>query len=128
MPRTLSPDAKREWRRITALLAERGTLSRADGAVLEIYCETFSRWAQAQRLLARDGITIVSTVLDSNGAQVSNTKIHPCLRIAENAERAMRQHLATFGCTPESREKVLRAKPEEAQEEESILTRMLREK
>jgi P27 family predicted phage terminase small subunit len=49
MPKTLTPAAKREWKRIVPLLEERGTLSRADSTAMTLYCETWARWQEAQQ-------------------------------------------------------------------------------
>jgi P27 family predicted phage terminase small subunit len=113
MPEHLSADAKKEWRRIVTLLEERGTLSKADSAVLALYCENHARWLQAKRDVAEHGIIVTVTVLDRNGEQVTSRKTNPALRIAENAERSLRGFLKEFGMTPGSRERVKPAKPVE---------------
>jgi len=112
-PDHLSEEAKREWRRLIPLLEQRGTLSKADSAVLALYCETHARWLQAKREVAENGLMIESTVLDSSGEQVTSRKPNPALKVAENAERSLRGYLKEFGMTPSSRERVRPAKPEE---------------
>jgi len=111
VPDHLSEDAKKEWRRIIPLLEQRGTLSRADGASIALYCETHARWLQAKRDVADHGIIVVTTVLDRNGEQVTSRKQNPALKIAENAERSLRAFLREFGMTPSSRERVKPTKP-----------------
>jgi P27 family predicted phage terminase small subunit len=118
MPSHLSPEARREWRRILPLLEERNVLSRADSTALGIYCETFARWVAAKKQISVEGITKTTQVLDRNGAIATSTKIHPALKIAENCERSLRACLREFGLTPQSREKV---KPTRKTEEEEPL-------
>lgn len=127
MPEHLSDEAKTEWRRITRLLEQRGTLSKADSSVLELYCETYSRWLQAKRDVAEHGIIVSTTVLDRNGEQVTNRKQNPALRIAENAERSLRTFLREFGMTPQSRERVKPTKPA-PEDEKSIFELAKKEK
>jgi P27 family predicted phage terminase small subunit len=119
MPSHLSDEAKKAWRQLVALLEERGTLSRADSMVLSIWSETQARWIQAKAEVAKYGIVIEQTVLDSNGAPVTTRKPSPALRTVEQCEKSLRALAREFGCTPQSRTKVLPAtrveeKPESA--------------
>src|SRR6266576_4575141 len=75
-PSYLTVEARKEWNRIVPLLAERGTLSRADSAVLAIYCETHGRWVLAQREIAEQGLMVTTTVLDRNGGAITSRKIN----------------------------------------------------
>lgn len=118
MPDHLSDNAKKEWRRIVSLLEQRGTLSKADSAVLALYCETHARWLQAKQEVATHGLMIEATVLDSAGEQVTTRKPNPALKVAENAERGLRGYLKEFGMTPSSRERVKPTKPEEKPKED----------
>jgi P27 family predicted phage terminase small subunit len=117
-PDHLCDDAKKEWRRIIPLLEQRGTLSKADSAVLAVYCETHARWLQAKREVATHGLMIAVTVLDSSGEQVTTRKPNPALKIAETCERSLRSFLREFGCTPQSRERVKPTKQEEKPKED----------
>jgi P27 family predicted phage terminase small subunit len=116
-PSYLSPEARKEWNRIVPMLAERGTLSRADSAVLEIYCETKSRWVAAQREIQEQGLMVTTTTLDRNGAAVTSRKINSVVRVAAECERSLRTFLIQFGMTPQSREKVKPTKKSEEEEE-----------
>src|SRR6266436_4914510 len=113
MPEHLSPEARKAWRELIALLEERGTLSRADSMVLSIWAETQARWIQGKAELATHGIVIEIAVLDSNGAPVVSRKPNPALRTVEQCEKSLRALAREFGCTPQSRERVLPAKPVE---------------
>jgi P27 family predicted phage terminase small subunit len=113
MPSHLGPEARRAWRGLVKLLAERGTLSRADAMMLSLWAETQSRWIQSKAELAARGITIEVTVLDSNGIAHTTWKPNPALRTVEQCEKSLRALAREFGCTPQSRERVKPAKPVE---------------
>jgi P27 family predicted phage terminase small subunit len=127
MPSYLSTgDARREWRRLLPLLTERGSLTAGDAQGLALHCETFARWIACQKQITAEGLMQTTSVLDRHGAQVTRTKPHPCLRIAMDCERSLRISLASMGLTPQSREKIVPAKPVE-KEEESNFSKMMRE-
>jgi P27 family predicted phage terminase small subunit len=107
MPSHLTPAAKTAWRQIVKLLEERGTLSNADGMVLSVWAETQARWLAAKQAVQDHGILIEVTVLDSNGAPVTTRKPNPALRTVEQCEKSLRALAREFGCTPQSRNKVL---------------------
>jgi P27 family predicted phage terminase small subunit len=113
VPSHLSPEARKAWRQIVALLEERGTLSRADGMALSIWAETQARWIQSKAELAAHGIVIDVTVTDNSGAAHITRKPNPALRTCETCEKSLRALAREFGCTPGSRERVKRTKPVE---------------
>jgi P27 family predicted phage terminase small subunit len=113
MPSYLSPDARKEWRRLLPLLMERGSLTAGDAQGLALHCETFARWVSCQKKINEEGITQTVTVLDKTGEKVTRTKPHVLLKIAQDCERSLRVSLASLGLTPLSREKVIPAKPVE---------------
>ena len=128
MPSYLSPEARREWRRLLPLLIERGSLTAGDAQGLALHCETFARWVKCQKQINIEGLMQTVTVLDKHGEKVTRTKPHPCLKIAQDCERSLRVSLASMGLTPQSREKIIPAKPVEEKEEESMLSKMMRER
>ena len=128
MPSYLSPDGRKEWRRLLPLLMARQSLTAGDAQGLSLHCETFARWVACQKKINEEGITQTFTVLDKSGNPVTRTKPHVCLKIAQDCERSLRISLASLGLTPMSREKVIPAKPVEEEEEESTLMRMIRER
>jgi P27 family predicted phage terminase small subunit len=128
MPSYLSPDGRKEWRRLLPLLTERQSLTAGDAQGLALHCECFARWVACQKKINEEGITQTVTVLDKSGHPVTRTKPHVCLKIAQDCERSLRISLASLGLTPMSREKVIPAKPAEEQEEESMLSKMIRER
>lgn len=115
MPTHLTPAAKTAWRQIVNLLEERGTLSNADQMVLSVWAETQARWIQAKQEVARLGIVLEVTILDSNGAPQVTRKPNPALRTAEQCEKSLRALAREFGCTPQSRNKVLQTVRKEEQ-------------
>jgi P27 family predicted phage terminase small subunit len=117
MPGHLSYEAKKAWRQLVALLEERGTLSRADSMVLSIWAETQARWVAAKEAVQKHGIVIEQIVLTSNGEPVTTRKPNPALRTVEQCEKSLRALAREFGCTPQSRTKVLPATRVEPKEE-----------
>jgi P27 family predicted phage terminase small subunit len=128
MPAHLGAEARKEWKRVLPMLLQRDSLTDADATVLSLYAETFARWVAAKQEVAERGLTIEVTVLDRNGTPIISRKANPALRIAENCERSLRSFLRELGLTPAARERVVPAKPAEEKEEESTLTRMIRER
>jgi P27 family predicted phage terminase small subunit len=110
------------------LLEERGTLTGADSMALAIWADTQARWVLAKADVHKYGIVIETSVLDSNGVAVVSRKPNPALRTLENCEKSLRALAREFGCTPQSRERVKPAKPIEEKEEESRLSKMIRER
>jgi P27 family predicted phage terminase small subunit len=127
MPSHLSPEARREWRRVLPMLLERRSLTEGDATALGLYVEIFARWVLAKRELLDSGITIQTTVLDKRGSAVQTRKANPALRVVENCERSLRASLRELGLTPSTRERVLPAKPKEDESEETLLDLMKRE-
>jgi P27 family predicted phage terminase small subunit len=113
MPSYLSPDAKKEWRRLLPLLMSRSSLTAGDAQSLALHVECFARWVACQKQINREGLMQVVTVLDKSGQQVTRTRPHACLKIAMDCERSLRVSLASLGLTPQSREKIIPTKPAE---------------
>ena len=57
-PSWLDPEAKAEWRRITPELARLRVISALDRAALAVYCDAWSRWVQARKLLEASGLIV----------------------------------------------------------------------
>jgi P27 family predicted phage terminase small subunit len=128
MPSYLSKDARREWKRLLPLLIERGSLTAGDAQGLSLHCETFARWVKCQKQINEEGLMQTVTVLDKHGDKVTRTKPHPCLKIAQDCERALRVSLASMGLTPQSREKIIPAKPVEEKQPPSAFELMTKTK
>lgn len=109
-PSHLCPDALVEFHRVSKILGKRKTETPGDYAALSVYCECYSRWVKAKHTLAAQGLQIEVTVLDSNGAAHTNTKLNSLLRVVENCESRLLALAKSLGLTPDTREKVKPAK------------------
>jgi P27 family predicted phage terminase small subunit len=117
MPGHLTPEARKEWKRVLPMLLERGSMTDGDAAALSMYVEIFARWVAAKKDVEENGLTITTTVLDKNGEAVSSRKVNPALRVAQDCEKSLRASLRELGLTPASRTKVLPAIRQEPKEE-----------
>lgn len=52
-PKHLWPEAKKEWRRISAELEKYGLISKLDRAALAMYCQAWARMVWAENMLTR---------------------------------------------------------------------------
>lgn len=109
-PSYLEGAARDEWRRVVHLLAERGTLTRADGPALELYCQTYSAWRQCVEEIAKDGPICEVVVLDARGEPHTVRKQSEASKLATKLSASLRQLLKELGSTPASREKATPAK------------------
>lgn len=90
-PTWLSAEAKAEWRRVVPQLDRLKLLKLEDRAALAIYCETWSTFVRATRLVAKEGLT-------TNAKQ--GVLSHPAGGIARAASRELRAWCAEFGFSP----------------------------
>jgi P27 family predicted phage terminase small subunit len=97
-PMELSPDAQAEWNRISPLLIEMGVLSTVDVTALAAYCECFSAWVSATRMVRKVGAVLKTKA----GFPV----VSPYVAIASKALDQMRKFLVEFGMTPSSRSRI----------------------
>ncbi len=97
-PAHLTDEGRREWRRISKLLAALGLVTAIDRAALASYCQAWGRWVEAEEALKRHGVVIKSP----NAFPMQS----PYLAIANKAMDQMRILLTEFGMTPSSRTRV----------------------
>lgn len=97
-PKWLSGEARREWRRVVPALEKLGLLSELDGAALEAYVSTYGRMVRAERDIAENG----STYITSTGFE----RVRPAVKIATEAEESVRRFCAEFGLTPSARSRM----------------------
>ncbi|WDR05628.1 phage terminase small subunit P27 family [Devosia rhodophyticola] len=91
-PSYLSKDGKAEWRKVAPILiTERKTLTHADLATLENYCNAVAIMREARR------------VLNAEGLITSTGKRHPAFGIMNAAQTTQRLCAAELGLTPVSR-------------------------
>lgn len=90
-PEWLSTEARAEWDRVVPGLTRLDMLKEEDRAVLAAYCETWSTFVTATRVVAEEGLTIDAK---------QGTLAHPAVGIARNAGRELRSFAGQFGLSP----------------------------
>ena len=94
-PAFLLPAARREWKRVAAELEQLGLLTQVDMAALAGYCQSYARWAEAERALRVHGLVMETP---SGYAQQ-----RPEVSISQKERQLMRAFAAEFGLSPSSR-------------------------
>lgn len=103
-PGHLNPDAKEEWDRIMPLLLRHRLVTEIDTASLALYCQSFGRWIEAERKIAKmrdkdgDGLLVKAP----SGYPIQN----PYLSIANRAMEDCYKYLQQFGLSPSARTRV----------------------
>jgi P27 family predicted phage terminase small subunit len=103
-PNYFSDIGKKEWNRIIKILTERGTLTKGDGPVVELYVQTYCDWRACNDEVNTNGRFVASTWKDEDGEHSSRVP-NPALKIAAQLANAMRALQIQLGVTPQSREK-----------------------
>jgi P27 family predicted phage terminase small subunit len=101
-PSWLDKDAKREYKRITAALADLDMLRATDVSVLASYSVAYSRWIAAEKRIATEGTVI--RILGSQG-QEKYVK-HPALLVSAEAQKQMLRAGSLLGLNPVDRSKI----------------------
>ncbi len=97
-PDHLDDLARAEWSRIAPILDSMRVLTAADSSALAIYCQTYSRWAQAEDKIRERGLIELT--------EKGQPLVSPYVRIARDAMAQCQRMLAEFGCTPSSRSRI----------------------
>lgn len=97
-PRHLSGFAVAEWDRMYGILERNRLLTEADLSAFAAYCQAYGRWQEAEDLVAKQGLMILSP----NNFPMQ----HPALAVANKAMEQMHKFLIEFGMTPSSRSRV----------------------
>ena len=116
-PSFLDKFAKKEWKRMAALLADLGIIAQVDMATLAKYCESYSIWAQASKKIQEQGMIFMtprrkSTKTTKDGTILEKETggglpiINPYFSIANKAKEQMEKSATEMGCTPSSRTRV----------------------
>jgi len=115
-PAHLSKEARKEWRRSGHLLLEMGLITDLDRAAFAAYCQSWSRWVEAEEALKTYGMMLRGP----NNLPVRS----PYLQVANQAMDQLRGLLSDFGMSPSSRSRVS-ASPmaDEEDEFEALLRR-----
>ena len=95
-PEHLDAPARLEWERLTPELFRLGLLTRIDAAALAAYCQAYSRWQEAEGVIASEGITAVNL-------KTGCVHVHPAVSIAKESMRLVREFMVEFGLSPASR-------------------------
>lgn len=112
-PKHLSPEARKAWRKLAKELEAVGLLSKLDGIALEMVCETYARWQDANEKVQKTGLMLKSP----NGFPV----INPCLSIANRCFDQLKSMLSEFGLSPAERSRLKIEKPTEEDELEAFM-------
>lgn len=116
-PKHLSPEAKKEWRRISKELIAVGLLTLVDRAALAAYCQTWARWVEAEEKINTPGFeTVCST---DKGYE----HVNPWVQVSNSALKQMKAFLTEFGLTPASRSRIVVAQPKEEDPFDEFLRR-----
>jgi P27 family predicted phage terminase small subunit len=103
-PRSLSAEARAEWRRLQPELLRLGLLSRIDRAAFAAYCEAWADFRWAVVTIKAEGRVIESG---------NHTRMpHVAMTIKRGAMKAIREFASEFGFTPASRMRVEMAPPD----------------
>jgi P27 family predicted phage terminase small subunit len=99
MPIHLDAAAQTEWKRITPHLLSLGLISEVDRGPIAAYCQSWSRWMDAEENVQRFG----SLIKTPKGYPVQS----PYVGIANHAMDQMRKFAIEFGMTPAARSRVI---------------------
>jgi P27 family predicted phage terminase small subunit len=120
-PRSLSPEARREWRRLATMLIEAGIWDQSDSLLLETVCSMVARLREVRSVLndlaagkmqvAQGRDMRASTVLDVFVApSVRGTVRNPLVATEVELSNAVRLGLLDLGLSPVGRTRTARAK------------------
>ena len=104
-PKTLSKDAKTMWRNTGNELLSAGLLTKLDLHGLQLYCEAYDRYLDANEKLLKIGTVIKSP----SGYPIQS----PYFAIAKTSFDQMRSIMNGFGMSPSSRSGLAVAKKED---------------
>lgn len=99
-PDWLLPEAKEEWERVAPQLNKLGLLTQLDRTALAAYCQSYAKWAEAERWLKEHGP--VYPILNEDGS-VRYLQQAPQVGIANQCLKQIRAFCSEFGLSPASR-------------------------
>lgn len=102
-PEHLSDLAREVWPAVAAMLDKMGILTVADEYALAELCETYAELRKARATLKERG---AQSYVTTNAAGELMYRAFPEVAIIADADRRMRNWLASFGLTPADRSKV----------------------
>jgi P27 family predicted phage terminase small subunit len=112
MPKHLSREARKEWKRVTPLLLELNLLTKIDLAAIERYCRLYGRWQQVERALTAAQEHAITSGRDVTDAlvQVRPSGLvleSPLSKQARELAHEVEQAEACFGMNPSARARVV---------------------
>jgi len=107
-PSHLGKVAKKEWTRCCRLLMQRGTVTKADAACLELYCVLYQRHRLCLDEIDKNGMFEA----DADGIRVESA----ASKLATKLSIQLRALLVQLGLTPSAREKAKRVAPPKSKE------------
>jgi P27 family predicted phage terminase small subunit len=102
-PACLGDEARKEWKRLVAELAELGLLTRLDRGLLAAYCQAYALWVEAVSSIEHYGTMVKSP----NGFPIQS----PYVGVANKQVDIMVRIAAEFGMTPSSRTRIRVGQP-----------------
>jgi P27 family predicted phage terminase small subunit len=96
MPRSLSPAAKKQWKKIVPKLYRLGILNNADQTGLAMICVDLAEWENACRTID----SLKSEFVKQPSGRIAK---HPAYQIRDAAADRIRKMLAEFGMSPAAR-------------------------
>lgn len=106
-PTWLTAVAKTEWKRVVVELAELDLLKSTDQAALAAYCQAYSRWRSAEKIVDAEGQMILEPIVNKAGEIVGHKhKRHPATIIAKDERLSMLKAASLFGFDPSSRSRI----------------------
>ena len=117
-PTHLSPDARKEWKRITPLLKELGIISEIDMTSLAMYCQSWGEHVKAEREIKKTGGQVIAEK-DEEGKILRLAK-NPWLSVSKDARLLAHKFLVEFGLTPASRSRVSGKKKAEPEKKKRL--------
>jgi len=118
VPKSLSDDGKRTFKRLAKMLAQRRTLTAGDQEILRLYATAFDRHARAVEHLAKEGEIVTRQRATKSGKLFDFEEENKWLSIAQNSEKYMRGLLSDLGLNPLQRSRVKQTevkKPDDAE-------------
>src|SRR5688500_3804951 len=112
-PACLDGEARKEWKRLVAELAELGLLTRLDRGLLAAYCQAHALWVEAVSSIQRYGTMVKSP----NGYPMQS----PYVAVANNPVDIMVRIASEFGMPPSSRTRIRVGAPKPEDPFESFL-------
>ena len=101
IPENISEDGKKVWEKLEPLLENMNVLTKADGIILEMISETYTRWRDAEDKIKKFG-TVFPIKCDKTG-DVKYLQQSPFVGQANTAAKQLQSLLREVGLTPSAR-------------------------